>query len=625
MREIGFALSRLPSVRALLAGAVIIAAAFAPAANGQVPGSGNGDKTQASDNSATGESAVVALPAVPRAGSAGVSLPRPLPASDAAVLRLIFTLQARGAVPDAAKAMAQLEKPLVLGSLLADRYLGRSYHSTTEELTDWLTRYHDLPDAPAIHALLLTKLPKGATPPPTPSITTLNRSVRANLGREDIDPPRDGLVRDPSFERLVLERAEHGNVSAALRLIGARKRLAPAYAAQLRAQVAQAQFTRNEDADALRIIQATLRRLTPESQPSLAYYVGGLAAWRLDRLDLARALFEGGATAGVTTPRLQAASAFWASRVSRRQHDAAATARWLHVAADQPLTLHGLLARRILRMPTGIVPTGQFLAQADVDAVAATPEGQRAFALLQIGQPAKAEAELRLLWPRATGNAAFAHALLMVVSSAGLADCAAQMAELLQAKDGLRHDELRFPLPRLRPAGGFRIDPALVYALTRLESNFDSAAVSPVGARGLMQIMPTTAQFITGDALYSAGRLHEPATNLELGQRYVTLLAKMDGISNDLMRMLASYNWGPGNFLHWSAELRDDGDPLMFMEAIPVAETRAFVPTALIYSWIYAARLRLQAPSLDALAAGEFPRFTPMTQERTMALLAPDR
>ena len=512
----------------------------------------------------------------------------------------------------------------MLGSVLADRYLGRFHRSTLEELADWLARYRDLPDAPAVYALLLSRLPKGATPPPTPSVATLNRSLRADLGSEELDPPGIGFARDYAFDRQVLERAEHGDATAALRLIGARGRLGPAYAAQLRAEVAQVQFTRNEDADALRMAQAALRHLAPENQPSLAYYVGGLAAWRLDRLDLARTMFEGAATAGTTTPRLQAASAFWASRVGRRQHDAVATARWLRVAADQPLTLHGLLARRILRMPTGIVPSGQFLAQADVDAVAATQEGRRAFALLQVGQPAKAEAELRLLWPAAAANAAFAHALLMVVSSAGLTDCAVQMAGLLQAKDGLRHDELRFPLPRLRPAGGFRVDPALVYALTRLESNFDSAAVSPAGARGLMQIMPSTAQFITGDVLYAADRLHEPATNLELGQRYVNLLAKVDGIGGDLMRMLASYNCGPGNFLHWSAELHDNGDPLMFMEAIPIAETRAFVPTALIYSWIYAARLHLQAPSLDALAAGEFPRFTPMTQERTMALLAPD-
>jgi soluble lytic murein transglycosylase-like protein len=304
-------------------------------------------------------------------------------------------------------------------------------------------------------------------------------------------------------------------------------------------------------------------------------------------------------------------------------HDARATVKWLKLAAGQPVTLHGLLARYILRMPTGIVPSGELLAQADIDAVGASPAGRRAFALLQVGEPDKAEAEFRTLWPASRDDPAFARSLLMVVSAAGLTDCAAQMAELLQARDGLRHDEMRFPLPRLRPAGGFRIDPALVYALTRVESNFNSDAVSPAGARGLMQIMPATAQFILNEPLYDADHLQEPATNLEIGQRYVGMLAKQDGINGDLLRMLASYNCGPGSFLRWSADIRDDGDPLMFMEAIPIAETRAFVQEALVYSWVYAARLHRTAPSLDSLAAGEFPRFTGAGQESRIAALAP--
>jgi soluble lytic murein transglycosylase len=85
--------------------------------------------------------------------------------------------------------------------------------------------------------------------------------------------------------------------------------------------------------------------------------------------------------------------------------------------------------------------------------------------------------------------------------------------------------------------------------------------------------------------------------------------------------MLASYNSGPGNFLRWGAEIRDNGDPLLFIEAIPVVETRAFVAHALVYSWIYAARMHLPASSLDELSAGEFPRFTTPGQERKMALL----
>jgi soluble lytic murein transglycosylase len=396
----------------------------------------------------------------------------------------------------------------------------------------------------------------------------------------------------------------------------------PAYAAQLRAEVAQELFIRNEDAAALRVAQAAVRDIAAADQPSLAFYIGGLAAWRLDRLKLARSLFEDGAIATNTSPRVHAASAFWASRASRAMHDASGTVAWLRVAAKERLTLYGVMARRILRMDTGILSSAQLISQPDVDAVAATPQGWRAFALLQVGQTDRAEAELRDLWPTLAGNQVFERSVMMVAASAGLTDCAAQMATVLQSQDGQRHDELRFPVPRLRPRGGFKIDPPLVYALTRLESNFDTSAVSPAGARGLMQIMPATARYITGDSLLPPSQLHEPASNLDIGQRYVSYLARLDGVGNDLIRMLASYNSGPGNFSRWSADIRDNGDPLLFLEAIPLPETRAFVRHVLLYSWLYAAQMHLPASSLDELAADQFPRFTPRDQRGRVALLS---
>ena len=525
---------------------------------------------------------------------------------------------------NAARAAGELEDPLLLGTVLADRYLSRYHRSTEAELTDWLIQYRDLPDAGAIYSLLLTKLPKGATPPPPPDTAALSRSAAAETVPEDIDPPRDNLARNPQFDRAVAERAEQGNTAAALRLIASARRISSVYAAQLRAEVAQASFIRNEDAEALRIVQASLKSTNPDDQATLAYYIGGLAAWRLDQIDVAKTMFEDGAEARNSSPHLHAASAFWASRVARRLHDAAGMAKWLHAAAAERLTLHGFLARRILRMDTGILPSGQVLSEADLVAVAATPAGLRAFALLQTGQPERAEAELRTLWPRASTNSAFGQSLLMVASATGLTDYAAQMADLLQTRDGRPHEELRFAVPKLRPAGGFRIDPALVYALTRVESHFDPEAISSVGARGLMQIMPSTAQYITGNSEMNPVRLHEPATNLEIGQRYVAYLARLDGIDNDLLRVLASYNCGPGNYLRWGPDVHDGGDPLLFLEAVPVAETRAFVQHVLLYSWIYAARLHRQEPSLDSLAAGEFPRFTPGGQGRTLEVLASD-
>jgi soluble lytic murein transglycosylase-like protein len=180
-------------------------------------------------------------------------------------------------------------------------------------------------------------------------------------------------------------------------------------------------------------------------------------------------------------------------------------------------------------------------------------------------------------------------------------------------------------VPKLRPRNGFQVDPALVYGLTRVESNFDPGAVSPVGARGLMQIMPVTAGYIAGDPSLasSSARLHDPGLNLELGQRYVSYLAQQDHIDGDLIRVLASYNAGPGSFARWGDDIRDGGDPLMFIEAIPLRETRAFVQHALTYTWIYATRLHLPSPSLDAMAAGAFPRFTPLEETETIADAAP--
>ena len=644
MRGIGYTLSRLPKVRAVLAGAAILAGAITSAAHGQGSESGNGTGT-ARDGAATRQGE--AAPAVVRDGAPSVALPRPLAVGDAEAIRRVFAFQARGDIQDAIHLLATVSDALLSGSVLADRYLGRHHWSTPDELSDWLARYGDQPEAPAIRALLLTRLPKTAPPLAAADVASLSRSSPAATMPEDIDPPREDINRQPLLDRTVLELAQRGATASALRLIGRAPGVASAYGGQLRAEVAQVLFTRNEDAEALRVARLSVAGSVAADRPGLGFYVAGLAAWRLDRVGLARDLFEAGANAASSSVRTRSAAAFWAWRAGRATEDARAdratgdrragratgdpragdpvdALHWLRVAAEQRFTFHGVLARRILRMDTAPRPGGEALTQADVDAVAATARGKRSFALLQVGQPDRAEAELRALWPVAVADPALAHSVLRVASASGMMDCAAQMAASLPARDGQKQAELHFALPRLRPAGGFRIDPTLVYALTRVESNFDPRAVSAAGARGLMQIMPATAQYITGAGVQAADRLHQPAFNLDVGQRYVSYLAGLDGIDNDLLRLLASYNSGPGNFGRWSAELRDQGDPLLFIEAIPIAETRGFVQHALVYSWIYAARMHLPAPSLDALAAGEFPRFTPPRQGRRLAFLTPN-
>jgi soluble lytic murein transglycosylase-like protein len=282
-------------------------------------------------------------------------------------------------------------------------------------------------------------------------------------------------------------------------------------------------------------------------------------------------------------------------------------------AAEQPRTFYGMLARRSLGLGSGLSNEREVLAPADVEAIGQFPAGRRAFALLQVGEDDRAAAEFRRLWPVVKNQPGLTRALMLVAREAGFTDLAADIATEEQGIDGRPHDPFRFPVPRLSPRGGFRLDPALVYAVTRLESNFDTSVVSGAGARGLMQLMPVTAGYISNDpTLAGKGRqrLHEPGLNLDLGQRYLLFLAQQDGIANDLIRILACYNAGTGSFARWSGGMRDQGDPLLFIESIPNDETRFFVQHVLAYTWIYAARLHLPAPSLDALAAGHFPKFS---------------
>ena len=104
-------------------------------------------------------------------------------------------------------------------------------------------------------------------------------------------------------------------------------------------------------------------------------------------------------------------------------------------------------------------------------------------------------------------------------------------------------------------------------------------------------------------------RLHDPGTNLDVAQRYLVQMSRYDTVQSDLIRLLASYNSGPGNFARWGTGLRHMGDPLLFIESVPTEETRAYIPRVLTYTWLYAAQLRLPSPSLDELAAGTWPRF----------------
>jgi hypothetical protein len=562
------------SIRALIAGAALLAGAVTAtgAARAQTP------------TNVTNDDTAMAVPRIGPTTGGGIPLPQPLAPEEAARIRRIFALQDKGQFGDAARETTALGSDSnLLGHLLADRYLAARYRTTPDELKAWLARFADQPDAPALHALLLRRLPRGA---PAPAAPPSDDAPIAERGGQTL--PEDVDVPDPSVLR------------------------APAHR---QAQAAQMAFAHNRDEAALQMASGAFRQgAGSDRQVGLAGFVAGLAAWRLGHIEQAHGYFAAAARAPVTASSVRAGASYWAARAALRLGNSDEWRAWLRRAAAERRTFYGLLAEHAIGLGPGLSLDRETLGPADIEAIGALPGGTRAYALLQVGETARAEAEFRRLWPLVRDDPGLRRALMLITAHAGLIDLSADIATRVQGADGRPRDNARFPIPRLVPRGGFRVDPALVYALARLESNFDPSVVSPAGARGLMQLMPVTAGYIGNDpSLAGAGRmrLHDPALNLDIGQRYLMFLTRQDGIDGDLIRLLASYNSGTGSFARWNAEMRDGGDPLLYIESIPNNETRAFVQHVLAYSWIYAARLRLPAPSLDVLAAGDFPRFDP--------------
>jgi peptidoglycan lytic transglycosylase len=150
--------------------------------------------------------------------------------------------------------------------------------------------------------------------------------------------------------------------------------------------------------------------------------------------------------------------------------------------------------------------------------------------------------------------------------------------------------EIFFPLIEWetikQEAKRYGIDPYMAAGLIRQESVFNPNAVSRVGARGLMQVMPATGQLISkrqGNGSITASDLFNPSLNIKLGMNY---LAQMLGEFGRIEYAAAGYNAGPGRARRWVAE-RGGLDIEDWIESIPFSETRGYVQGVLRYSANY--------------------------------------
>jgi soluble lytic murein transglycosylase-like protein len=467
--------------------------------------------------------------------------------------------------------------------------------ASAAEIVALLVEAPDLPKAAQLQRLAaargVAELPAIA---PSYRIVPLTSAPRRHRSR----PVRGDLAADAM--RLALEpmvKSDLGPEAEAIFLAGA-ERLTPEGRAEMAQRVAWIYYVLGRDADARRIAELGIATESGE-WATQAHWIAGLAAWRMDDCESASRHFRGVAS-GRAESELAAAGAFWAARAEQACRRPGQVDNLLRVAAKSSESFYGLLARETLGIASA--PPRAARAPASIERLSNV---KRAAQLAAIGERGLAEEAIR--HQARIGSRNDHAALAAKARELDLHGAAYWLAHNGQAGSQMTTTD-RFPLPRWAPTAGWRIDPALAWAHARQESDFRSAAVSPAGAVGLMQVRPGTAGDIARQRGTALGNLADPATNVEYGQSYIELVRRNAATQGQILKIMAAYNAGPVPVSRWNY-LNDKGDPLLWIESLPYWETRYYVPAVMRNLWVYQQLAGTPPKSLKELAQRQWPSF----------------
>ncbi len=298
---------------------------------------------------------------------------------------------------------------------------------------------------------------------------------------------------------------------------------------------------------------------------------------------------------------------YWRGRAAAAQGKADDAQRHYQQLAGQP-HFYGLLAGEELGLPIAPLPRPVPASAEEIAEAAANPGLRHALKFYELELRFEGNREwnwqLRRLGERQLLAAAeFARqsdALDRMVASADRAKTEIDMSHRYPSP----HDDI------MRGATqSIGLDKAWVYGLIRQESRFIKSARSVVGASGLMQIMPNTANYVAkkiGMAGFSLSGLNDIRTNITLGTQYLNMVLANLGGSQTLAT--AAYNAGPSRPRLWRSSLERPVEGAIFAETIPFSETRGYVKNVLANATWYAAHFENRPQSLKARLGAVAPR-----------------
>lgn len=497
------------------------------------------------------------------------------------------------------------EKPdgLLTQIARAEYYLhANSPKVSSDQIAQWLSLGTQLPQTAQMLALGRKRgLISDVTPP---ALQTFARS--SYLSKRVLPPSVNDGTMPAEISAAILDKIKSDDPAGAeVLLVNTEAQLSPATLAEWRQRIAWSYYIENQDSNALRLAVT----VGAGSGPWVAegYWAAGLAAWRLGDFSSSALHFQNAALAS-TNDELTAAARYWASRALIRDRQPEKAIEQLRGAAFLDETLYGMLARE--QMGQKLRPKGRIMrfSAADWQSLAGIKNVRIAIALHEIGREELADDVLRQ--QIRIGTPAQYGPIARLAQEMDIP--AAQIWLAYNVPQGATPDpNLRFPVPHWVPQGGWKVDPALTYAHALQESSFRPHALSPAGARGLMQIVPSAAKDhapklgVKG----TAEDLYTPEINMAFGQEHLNTLKLDPATQGKLPKVMAAYNAGLRPVGRWNSEIRDNGDPLLYMESIPYWETRGYVAIVMRNYWMYERGAFADSASRRALAQGQWPEF----------------
>lgn len=526
----------------------------------------------------------------------------------------IFELQEDANWREADKLIKQLDNPVLMGHVLFQRYMHPTgWRSTYKELSRWLDKYADLPGADRIYRLAMRRKPYDVKAPRKPAPLTAEETQYEVV---DDTPKTQKRSREQHVEarhlisrvRNYLRRGEPNRAEKRLWSTSRTELLTPEEFDEQSNRIAVSYLTQGNYEKALAL--AGLAAARSRDEVVSADWTAGLAAWRLGDYDMAFQSFSQMADSKKADAWLKSAGAYWASRAAVKADTPQVVVPMLEKAVQYPHTFYGLVAAEQLGVTPDLHWDMPVLTDEARKKLLKMPGVERAAALHDVGMTDLADVEMKMAWKRSDHRSD--DAFLSLASYLNLPATQVTVSLNGNIPDDFKSDAGAYPVPDWVPEGGFQLDPALLFAFVRQESLFDPQATSWAGARGIMQLMPSTAGFISGDrslARRNVAKLFDPQFNMALGQKYLKHLMETDGIKDNLFLLAAAYNGGPGNLGKWLRNSNHGDDWLLFMETIPAQETRLYIERVMANYWIYRLRLKQATPSLLAVASGDGPRY----------------